>query len=95
MQVGKVQKAEWVIGRYKGKKAMRVKDCADVGLGYHVRREEGKGATYEVTVAFTRAIDSPLPHHLVRCTPEQCKKLEELQIKRAGIYKSNTQENLT
>jgi hypothetical protein len=73
----------WVIGRYKGDQAKRVKSLADEGVGYFIRQESGKGMTYEVEAAFR--IEGELPPHLIACTPEQSWKLEELRKQRQGL----------
>ena len=80
--------AEWVIGYAKRDKAKRIKALASEGLGYYIRREEGKGDSYAVEYAVRRAIDSPRPEHLHLATLDQHIALEKLRIKSQGLQNS-------
>lgn len=75
----------WVIGTYKGKDADKVKAHANEGVGYFVRSESGRGTNYEVTVAFRRANDSPIPPHLMTASVGLSEKLDEKYWQRSGM----------
>ena len=68
---------EWVIARYRGDRAKRVKERADSGVGYVVRTESGSGNNYEIEVAFRRVIDGPTPESLVVADSRQEEYLEK------------------
>ena len=77
--------SEWVIGVYKGKKGEVIKALADAGTAYFVRSESGRGATYELEVAFRRVCDSPRPEYLLAATNNQANILEVMRKKRQQI----------
>lgn len=68
--------ARWVIGTYTGKQATVVKAHAENGIGYRIIQEYGKGAGLEVTAAFKRPEDRPLPAHLQYASDSQVAKLD-------------------
>ncbi len=77
-------KYEWVIGLFTGERAKSVRAHADVGLGYFVRQESGRGADYSVEAAFRRVCDTPLPEHLERATAQQAERLDALYQQRTS-----------
>lgn len=79
----------WVIGTFRGARAISVKQHADAGIGYFVREENnGRGNTYEVEAAYRRPNDSPVPEHLIVADAYQIQKLEALYEARHSLRRS-------
>lgn len=76
---------QWVIGKFNGEKARSVLDHAGAGIGYFIRQQNGVGKNIEVEAAFRRAMDSPIPEHLVEATPKQVEVLEKMLNERSGV----------
>lgn len=76
---------EWVIGLATGEQAKHIEGLANEGVGYFVRRSEGKGASKTVEYAFLRPADQPCPHHLRVADAFETKKLEERRVGRMGL----------
>lgn len=81
--------SQWVIGKYKGQRAQYIKGLADAGIGYFIREESGKGGSLEITAAFRRPMDSPLPDHLLLANHFQVEKLNNLLLVRNGQDRLN------
>lgn len=77
---------KWVIGTFKGDRATSVKEHAGAGLGYLIRREEGRGTNYTVEAAFKFPTDRPIPEHLEEVKDIfRVKKLDAMIDERSGL----------
>lgn len=73
---------EWVKGRYEGERAKSVSAHADSGLGYVILERGRDGMQQYVMAASRRAVDSPIPPHLLPLTGFEIKKCEAIMEKR-------------
>lgn len=80
---------EWAIARYTGEKAKYVKSLADMGIGYYIRSETGKGLNYGIEVGFRRPLDSPRPEGVSFATETSAQKLDKLFDQRNPKHGSN------
>jgi hypothetical protein len=76
---------EWVLARYKGKMALRIRDEAHGGQAYYIRFESGSNSNYEIEVAFRRPQLGARPDHIIIATKEQALKLDGLYKQRHNI----------
>lgn len=78
--------AEWVVGVFEGQQAKSVIDHADAGLTYIVLERGGNKFNPQCTAAFRRAMDSPLPAHLIAVKdPKKIDEYERIRKSRSGL----------
>lgn len=86
VDANKAIECEWCIGIFKGKQAELIKNSSDVGTGYVIKSESGRGVNYEVTAAFRRPVVEPTPEHLQVATMSQSEKLEIIRKRRSNLH---------
>ncbi len=73
----------WVTGRYEGEQADNVIAHMQLGLGYYKIKQEGRGKSKSVIVAFRRSRNEELPVHLEEVTNKyEIERLDKREAER-------------
>lgn len=80
-------RSAWVVGSYIGENAKHILANASAGVGsYIILDQSGSNIKPSCTVAFRKAIDGPLPDHLLEVKdPRKIRQYEDTRKERQGL----------